>query len=69
MFAPETGFTSTGKPFKGDGFNEAGACLPRKHFDGGAVYSAARSFNEAGACLPRKRLKNWDAVGANLELQ
>ena len=38
----------------GAGFNEAGACLPRKDADRRLGLIEQLRFNEAGACLPRK---------------
>ena len=39
---------------RGRGFNEAGACLPRKSQRRLGRRPLLRRFNEAGACLPRK---------------
>ena len=54
MFAPETR-PLAGMPHAAPGFNEAGACLPRKLGTVVPGHASHAGFNEAGACLPRKR--------------
>ena len=46
--------TSAGRSPTARRFNEAGACLPRKHTGAHGPILRHRRFNEAGACLPRK---------------